>query len=179
MPEGECDRENGKDAVSDGTRPVYWVDQTAPAASPQRADTLTPAARSERMSRIHGKDTQPEIKIRRLVHGLGYRYRLHRETLPGKPDLVFSKRRKVIFVHGCFWHRHSDPNCKLARLPKSRLEFWSTKLESNRLRDLENHKKLTEDGWRVLVLWECELRDISKLAENIRSFLEDEHSQGH
>ncbi|MDG4554874.1 MAG: DNA mismatch endonuclease Vsr [Candidatus Competibacter sp.] len=140
---------------------------------PRRTDTLTSAARSERMSRIHGKDTQPEMKIRRLVHGMGYRYRLHRRDLPGKPDLVFSSRRKVIFVHGCFWHRHPDARCKLARLPKSRLDFWQPKLENNRARDLEKQKQLVEDGWRVLVLWECELRDASGLEQRLRSFLDD------
>ncbi len=133
-----------------------------------RTDTLTPAARSERMSRIHGKDTKPEIKVRRLIHGMGYRYRLHRGNLPGRPDLVFSSRRKVIFVHGCFWHRHPDTRCKLARLPKSRLDFWRPKLESNRARDIENQKKLAEAGWQVLVLWECELRDASDLAQRIQ-----------
>jgi DNA mismatch endonuclease (patch repair protein) len=114
------------------------------------------------------------MKIRRLVHGMGYRYRLHRGDLPGKPDLVFSARRKVIFVHGCFWHRHPDADCKLARLPKSRLDFWQLKLESNRARDLENQKKLAQDGWQVLVLWECEMRDVSNLGKRIRGFLEDE-----
>ena len=174
MPEVESDHEDKQSAVSEGVRADYWVDQTMPDWPSRRTDTLTPAARSERMSRIHGKDTKPEMTVRRLVHGLGYRYRLHRGNLPGKPDLVFSRRRKVIFVHGCFWHRHPDANCKLARLPKSRLEFWRSKLEGNRLRDLENHKKLTENGWRALVLWECELRDIPKIEEKIRSFLEDE-----
>ncbi|MCB1823450.1 MAG: DNA mismatch endonuclease Vsr [Candidatus Competibacteraceae bacterium] len=178
MPERERERENGKGTVSEGVRVDYRIDRTDTVHLP-RTDTLTPAARSERMSRIHGKDTRPEMTVRRLVHGLGYRYRLHRGDLPGKPDLVFFRRRKVIFVHGCFWHRHSDPNCKLARLPKSRLDFWRAKLERNRLRDIENHKKLTEDGWQVLILWECELRDVARLAEKIRSFLEDEQSQGH
>jgi DNA mismatch endonuclease (patch repair protein) len=126
------------------------------------------------MSRIHGKDTKPEMTVRRLAHGMGYRYRLHRRDLPGKPDLVFSSRRKVIFVHGCFWHRHPDVRCKLARLPKSRLDFWRPKLENNRARDLENQKKLAGDGWRVLVLWECELRDTSDIEQRIRSFLDDE-----
>ena len=101
-------------------------------------DTLSKAQRSERMSRVRGKDTKPELLVRRLVHGMGYRYRLHRRDLPGTPDLVFPGRRKVIFVHGCFWHRHPDPACKLARLPKSRTDFWLPKLEGNRARDIEN-----------------------------------------
>src|SRR6266699_3209467 len=103
-------------------------------------DTLTPVERSERMSRVRAKDTAPEITVRRAVHGLGYRYRLHARDLPGHPDLVFRKRHKVIFIHGCFWHRHE--NCKLSRLPKSRLEFWRPKLESNRQRDSRNQALL-------------------------------------
>src|SRR5664279_1164504 len=101
-------------------------------------DTLTKAERSARMARIRGKDTGTELVVRSLIHSLGYRYRLHAKSLPGRPDLVFRKRRKVVFVHGCFWHRHDDPGCKLARLPKSRLEFWVPKLEGNRDRDRTN-----------------------------------------
>src|ERR1700733_2301956 len=97
------------------------------------ADTLTRDERSERMALIRAKNTGPEITVRKLVHGLGYRYRLHGRLIPGRPDLVFAGRKKVIFVHGCFWHRHSDSACKLARMPKSRLEFWVPKLEKNRL----------------------------------------------
>ena len=94
-------------------------------------DTLTPEQRSERMRRVRSKDTKPEILVRQIVHRLGFRFRLHRRDLPGIPDLVFPQRRKVIFVHGCFWHRHQDQSCPLARLPKSRLEFWRPKLEAN------------------------------------------------
>jgi DNA mismatch endonuclease (patch repair protein) len=125
------------------------------------------------MSRVRSRDTGPEWKVRRLVHGLGYRYRLHRKELAGTPDLVFSARRKVIFVHGCFWHRHSDPRCKLARLPKSRLDFWKPKLESNRTRDIEKQEKLVKSGWSVLVIWECELGDTTRLKEKIKNYLED------
>jgi DNA mismatch endonuclease (patch repair protein) len=164
----------GAAAVNEGVLGQYLTHTAPLAKAPNLTDTLTPAARSERMSRIQGKDTQPEMKIRRLVHGMGYRYRLHRRDLPGKPDLVFASRRKVIFVHGCFWHRHPDNRCKLARIPKSRLDFWQPKLENNRTRDLKNQKKLAEDGWQVLVLWECELRDASDLEQRIRSFLEDD-----
>lgn len=135
-------------------------------------DTLTPQERSARMARIKGKDTRPELTARRLVHGLGYRYRLHRKDLPGKPDMVFPGRRAVIFVHGCFWHRHPDPDCKLARLPKSRLEFWEDKLARNRARDLDVEQRLNESGWRVLILWECELRDLPSVATRVRDFLE-------
>lgn len=135
-------------------------------------DTLTPAERSERMSRIRGRDTGPEWIVRRLAHGMGYRYRLHAKDLPGKPDLVFPQRRKAIFVHGCFWHRHPDPDCKLARLPKSRLDFWQTKLTANRERDQMNEQNLTELGWKFLVVWECKTRDKISLGETIKAFLD-------
>ncbi|ADL01344.1 very short patch repair endonuclease [Brevundimonas subvibrioides] len=134
-------------------------------------DTLSPQQRSTRMSRIRGRDTKPELAVRRLVHGLGYRYRLHRKDLPGRPDLVFVRRRAVIFVHGCFWHRHPDPACKLVRLPKSRLEFWEPKLASNRERDLAVEQRLNESGWRVLTVWECELRDPEAVATKVRDLL--------
>lgn len=116
-------------------------------------DTLTRSERSERMGRILSKDTAPEMVVRRVVSSLGYRYRLHVTSLPGRPDLVFSSRQLVIFVNGCFWHRHRG--CRLARLPKSRLEFWLPKLEANRLRDRRNLAALRASSWRVLVLWEC------------------------
>ena len=135
-------------------------------------DTLTQAERSERMSRVRGKDTKPEMIIRRLVHGMGYRYRLHRRDLPGTPDLVFPGRRRAIFVHGCFWHRHSDPACKLARLPKSRVDFWKRKLEANRRRDLENRGKLIELGWDVLVVWECQIGHLEHTENILRAFIE-------
>ena len=164
----------GPARVEEGAVAGYLTDPGFLVEMPARTDTLTPAARSERMSRIRNKDTRPEMQVRRLAHGLGYRYRLHGANLPGKPDLVFSRRRKVIFVHGCFWHRHPDIHCKLARLPKSRLDFWRPKLENNRARDLENQKKLAMEGWQVLVLWECELHDVHSLEQRIRNFLEDE-----
>lgn len=132
-------------------------------------DTLTPSERSERMSLVRNKDTKPELAVRHLVHGLGFRYRLHRLDLPGKPDLVFPARRKVILVHGCFWHRH--PGCYLARLPKSRLDFWVPKLERNRENDLLKHEELRRLGWNVLVVWECELRDLDGLTRKITEFL--------
>ena len=134
-------------------------------------DTLSAPERSERMSRVRGKDTKPELTVRRLVHAMGYRYRLHRKTLPGKPDLVFPGRRKVIFVHGCFWHRHPDPKCRLARLPKSKREFWVPKLEGNRKRDEKNQSCLSELGWNSLVIWECQIRDTEMLRSRIREFL--------
>ena len=136
------------------------------------ADTLTPKERSERMSRIRGKGTSPEMKLRRLVHSMGYRYRLHRADLPGKPDIVFPSRKSVIFMHGCFWHRHPDPECTLARLPKSRLDFWGEKLEANKKRDTRNRQRLREMGWRVLVVWECQLKDTDPVRERVRAFLD-------
>ncbi|XKH01610.1 DNA mismatch endonuclease Vsr [Marinobacter nauticus] len=140
-------------------------------------DTLTPAERSERMSRVRSRDTKPEMVVRRLVHGMGFRYRLHVDSLPGKPDMVFRFRRAVIFVHGCFWHRH--PGCKLARLPKSRREFWRRKLEENRERDQRNEAKLRELGWRVMVVWECELGDLEGTAEKLKGFLNHEPGKQH
>lgn len=133
------------------------------------ADTLSPQERSERMSKVRGKDSIPEMKLRRLVHRLGFRYRLHVGKLPGKPDLVFPARHSVIFMHGCFWHRHIG--CKLARLPKSRLDFWTEKLEANRQRDLIHQQQLQEEGWRVLVIWECELDDLEHVALVVKEFL--------
>lgn len=121
-------------------------------------DTLSPEERSERMSRVRGKNTRPERRVRSMAHRLGYRFRLHRRDLPGKPDLVFPRRRVALFVHGCFWHRHEA--CPLARLPKSRRDFWEPKLESNRLRDIAAKQRLESMGWRVVAIWECEtLRD--------------------
>lgn len=133
-------------------------------------DTLTPAQRSERMSLVRSKDTKPEMAIRRLVHGMGFRYRLHVRELPGNPDLVFPSRGKIIFVHGCFWHRHG--NCKFTRWPKSKLDFWKPKLEQNRQRDKLIRRRLRKQGWRVLVLWECHLNRMATLAGRIRRFLE-------
>ncbi|MFD0850193.1 very short patch repair endonuclease [Sphingosinicella xenopeptidilytica] len=135
-------------------------------------DTLTPSARSERMGRVRGRDTKPEMVVRRLIHGMGYRYRLQARDLPGRPDIVFRKRKKAIFVHGCFWHRHPDPACKLARLPKTRLDFWLPKLEGNRRRDIANVERLEALGWQVLLVWECELRDREQLKNVLRRFIE-------
>jgi DNA mismatch endonuclease, patch repair protein len=134
-------------------------------------DTLTKAQRSERMSRVRGKDTKPEMLVRRLIHGMGYRYRLHRKYLPGRPDLVFPALRRVIFVHGCFWHRHDDITCKLARLPKSRGDFWLPKLQANQVRDTRNLVTLEAAGWSPLVVWECELRNKEHLVNKLRKFL--------
>ena len=134
-------------------------------------DTVAPQRRSEIMSRIRAKGMKPELRVRRLVHSMGYRYRLHRKDLPGKPDLVFPGRRKVIFVHGCFWHQHADPVCKLVRLPKSNRDYWWPKLERNAARDAEQEAKLGELGWKVLILWECEIEGGTDLRERIQEFL--------
>ncbi len=138
------------------------------------ADSLTSRERSERMRRVRSKNTKPEMAVRRLLHALGYRYRLHVADIPGRPDIVFRKRRKVIFVHGCFWHRHDDPACKLARLPKSRLDFWLPKLNANRERDRQTRNRLLKEGWKILVVWECELRDKEQLRNKLVRFLEGE-----
>lgn len=121
------------------------------------------------MSRVRSADTKPEMAVRRLLHSLGYRYRTHATKLPGSPDVVFTKRRKVILIHGCFWHRH--PGCKNARLPKSRLDFWLPKLEQNQRRDAENLRRLADAGWDALVLWECEVKRLSEHVERITAFL--------
>lgn len=132
------------------------------------ADTVSAAMRSEIMSRVRSKDTAPEMLVRRLVHRAGFRYRLHVAALPGRPDLVFPSRKKVIFVHGCFWHSHAG--CRHARIPKSRASFWVAKLVANKERDERNLHALTAAGWKVLVLWECELRD-ADLMKKIEEFL--------
>lgn len=133
------------------------------------ADRLTPEQRSWNMSRIRGKDTKPERLVRSLVHRMGYRFRLHVNSLPGKPDIVLPRLRTVIFVHGCFWHRHAG--CPKAYMPKSRVRFWQEKFDSNVARDLRNANTLSAMGWRVLTVWECELTELSKLRRRLRAAL--------
>lgn len=125
------------------------------------------------MSRIRGKNSVAEMRLRRLIHGMGFRYRLHVKNLPGTPDLVFPSRKAVIFMHGCFWHRHQD--CRLARMPKSRVAFWREKLEANKQRDEENMRRLNELGWRVLVIWECQMKekDLNEVSIVVRRFFAD------
>ena len=132
-------------------------------------DRMTPEQRHRCMSHIRDKETGPEWAVRRLVHALGFRYRLHVKGLPGKPDLVLARHRKVIFVHGCFWHRHKD--CERARLPNSRGEFWLPKLQANATRDARNARRLRNLGWGVMTIWECQLIDIERLTSRIRRFL--------
>ena len=124
--------------------------------------------RSANMRAIRSKGMKPELAVRSLVHRLGFRFRLHREDLPGKPDLVFGPRRRVIFVHGCFWHRHT---CKAAHDPKSNRGYWAPKLERNRRRDEQNLAALKAAGWLALIVWECETLDETELAKRIRKFL--------
>jgi DNA mismatch endonuclease (patch repair protein) len=127
-------------------------------------------ARSAQMAQVKSRDTKPEMLVRRALHACGLRYRLHAKDLPGKPDLVFRSRRVVVFVHGCFWHQHPDPACKLARMPKSRLDFWRPKLEGNRRRDERVREQLEALGWSVVEVWECQTRaqELQALAEWMR-----------
>lgn len=120
-------------------------------------DRLTPARRSELMSKIRGKNTRPELAVRRTAHAMGLRFRLHRSDLPGKPDVVFPKFTTALFVHGCFWHRH--PGCKKCSTPKSNITFWKSKFDKNIQRDEDVRQKLNALGWRVGTVWECETRN--------------------
>ena len=131
-------------------------------------DTITQAERSALLSRIRSKDTQPELAVRSLLHRLGYRFRVHRKDLPGRPDIVLPRHRKIILVHGCFWHGHT---CRLASKPKSNEVYWSAKIEANRARDARNFDALVQQGWSVLELWECEVRRFEGLAEPLNAFL--------
>jgi DNA mismatch endonuclease (patch repair protein) len=122
------------------------------------------------MSLVRSKDTKPEMIVRRLVHAMGYRYRLHRSDLPGRPDLVFVSRKKAIFIHGCFWHQHACPAGD--RMPKTRVEFWRAKLEGNVARDRRAVRRLRRAGWRVLTIWECQANDRHKVLNRLRTFLD-------
>ena len=132
-------------------------------------DIVNRETRSRMMSGIRGKNTTPELLVRKYLHGRGLRFRLHAKNLPGKPDLVFPKYKTVVFVHGCFWHQH--PRCKLATMPASNVEFWKQKLEANRERDQRNKRMLKALGWSVLTVWECQLDDrhLSDLAGKIKA----------
>lgn len=132
-------------------------------------DILTPEQRSSMMSRIRGRHTRPERAVRHTAHALGYRYRLHRRDLPGSPDLVFPGRDKVVFVHGCYWHRHRG--CRLAYVPKSNIAFWTAKFARNVDRDRQAEAQLRDAGWEVLAIWECETADQVRLAAILQGFL--------
>lgn len=137
------------------------------------ADVFSVKKRSEIMRSIHGKDTKPEMIVRKLVFKLGFRYRLHVKKLPGNPDLVFPSKKKIIFVHGCYWHRH---NCKKGRsLPSTNVGFWSEKLERNRKRDIKKRRELKRIGWKILVIWECQAHSAKMkwLTKRIVNFLEE------
>ncbi len=121
------------------------------------------------MAGIKGQNTKPEIIVRKLVHGMGFRFRLHRKDLPGSPDLVFPRLRKVIFVHGCFWHRHSG--CKFAYIPKSNTQVWLNKLETNTRRDARVTNALGALGWKILIVWECETSSLPALAQKLNAYL--------
>ena len=131
-------------------------------------DILTPEQRSELMGRIRGVDTTPELIVRRALHALGYRFHTHVRELPGRPDLVFTRRRAVIFVHGCFWHRHG---CAKTYSPKSRMAFWNAKFARNVARDISNQKKLLDAGWRLHIVWECEIESDRTAIDRITNFL--------
>lgn len=137
-------------------------------------DTRTKDQRRRIMQAVGQKDTGPEMTVRRTLHRLGYRYRLHRKDLPGKPDIVFPGRRKAIFVHGCFWHGHG---CRYGRPPKSRPEYWLPKLERNKERDAENVEALKSLGWETLTVWQCETKDIDTLTAELVDFLETGESE--
>lgn len=133
------------------------------------ADHLSRAKRSRNMAAIRSVNTRPEMIVRRIVHQLGYRYRLHDPKLPGKPDLVFPSRHKALFVHGCFWHRHTK--CGRASIPKTRTEFWEAKLTANVVRDRRTRRQLRQMGWNVLTAWQCELKNLDRLTERLNDFL--------
>lgn len=141
------------------------------------ADNLTTKERSARMALIRSKHTKPERLVRVMARSLGQEYVLHHKGLPGTPDLVFPKLCKVIFVHGCFWHRHASIRCKLARIPKSNSSFWLPKLEQNRARDSRVQRAINRLGWRYIVVWECQLRYPDRVAVRMRKFLRTERGK--
>ena len=128
------------------------------------ADTRTKEQRSRIMKSVRTKDTGPELVVRKLLHSLGFRFRLHRKDLPGKPDITLARHRTVVFVHGCFWHGH---DCKMGNPPKSKLDYWRRKLDSNKARDERNTAALRDDGWNVVTVWQCELKDVAQLARRL------------
>jgi DNA mismatch endonuclease (patch repair protein) len=133
-------------------------------------DRLSPKRRSALMSKVRSKNTSPEIRVRKLLHALGYRFRVHKADLPGKPDIVLSAHRKIILVHGCFWHRH--PRCAKASMPKSRIAFWRAKFDRNVERDKAIKRKLRRLGWKVLTLWECQTKKPHVLESQLAKFME-------
>ena len=134
-------------------------------------DIISEERRSWNMSRIKGKDTKPELVVRSTLHKMGYRFRLHKKELPGKPDIVLPKYKTVIFVHGCFWHRHKG--CKFAYKPKSRVDFWNAKFDETIARDKRNRKQLEAKGWNIEIIWECETANIYMLTARLRSIFDE------
>jgi DNA mismatch endonuclease (patch repair protein) len=134
-------------------------------------DKLSESRRSENMRRIRSRETKPEVAVRKIVHGLGYRFRLHAKELPGKPDIVRRPHRQAIFVHGCFWHQHPAEGCLDSRPPKSNQTYWSPKLAGNVARDRRNVAALRRSGWRVMIVWDCELKQPEKLSRRLARFL--------
>jgi len=134
-------------------------------------DRISKEHRSWNMSRIQSGNTKPEKTVRSILHGLGYRFRLHQKNLPGKPDIVLARYNSVIFVHGCFWHRHKD--CKNASIPKTKKTFWEEKFKANIERDIKVKNELKSNGWRVLVVWECELTDVESVEKELGKFLKN------
>lgn len=128
--------------------------------------------RSKNMAAIKSKGMKPELTVRRLVYNMGCHYRLHRKDIPGRPDLAFIGRKKAIYVHGCFWHQHSDPRCKIVHKPKSNLDYWLPKLKRNKERDRKALSEIKKTGWESLVIWECQTRDDEALTRRIKAFLE-------
>lgn len=132
------------------------------------AEHITKAQRSRNMARVKNKNTAPELVVRKILHRLGFRFRLHRSDLPGNPDVVLPRHRKIILVHGCFWHGH---DCPRGKRPSTKQEFWNPKLDKNQQRDKANQEKLRELGWQVLVVWECQVKDTDKLTELLSDFM--------
>jgi len=135
------------------------------------SDVFTPEKRSQIMARISGKNTKPEIAVRKLVHSLGFRFRIHDSKLPGKPDIVLSRHRKIIFVNGCFWHGHSG--CSRSKIPHTNPIFWKDKISKNIIRDERIRRKLRREGWRTMTVWQCEMGDTEKLTQRIARYLKN------
>ena len=135
-------------------------------------DHLSPAERSRNMSRVKGRDTKPERLVRSLIHRMGFRFSLHRKELPGRPDIVLTRHRKLIFVHGCFWHGH--PGCSRATIPSTNIPFWKKKISGNKTRDRTVRRRLGVLGWKVLVVWQCHTKNTQKLTSRLERFLADD-----
>ena len=144
---------------------IYWA---------YRSYIMSPMSRSENMRRIRSHDTEPELAVRRLLHEMGFRFRLHRSDLPGRPDVTMPRYKTVIFVHGCFWHGHG---CRRGRLPKSNLGYWEPKIRGNRVRDAQNCESLVKRGWRPMIVWECEVQHREELKIRLESIKQGKHSE--